>query len=747
MYLHTFAHFFAAPPCAFRSSQDLSLPGLLWLPLSSRAPSLRTSLLRGRPSLKDLADPSSSFLPSSAPPSSAPGSAVMATAPVASVKGLAEFEYPVPLFVHNTFIEAHAGRPASLDGFYHERQVFSCPGSRISEPPSSDCEPPLAGPRRSVYRPGQQLVQSAAFGGSAGQLFLSVPLGGGEGAGAGEERKVSGSNGFGRSLGLHMIESSSNFLLAEDFRIVARATPFQDVLTFIFVAAEEPSSRLSKWFHSFARVPSEASAPRLADVPVLCLDQADLWHSAYCAGGCEHSMKTVVSRKRFEQSQSVAALRTEIELQVNSHLSPCVRAQKRLRCFKLQFRFCHLCPKGEKQRRQKASFQQFSGGLLYLWLNRGMTFGVKDKRAFFGSIRQFAAPLYAQQEACLSSDRERDHDGFLLWLRMRRVSCTLYRAFQGNSLVLQLILRSERLGGAACTPKCFITGCGTASLASDRFPLLRSIRSWTPLVASGEADPQIARRKGERASDKRTHRRTGARVRVAVETLFVFMPWSCALRNTPHLAARSLRFERSPWRRKAFEAPAMPRSANGEALVYPLPLVVRNTFIDCPQDRPASFDEFFFERKDVIGFPGLSDEELGQLASQQKALNQTLAGEDKKEAQLEDNVADSFSGLRDKLRDKLAVQNQILFHSLDGQFHKMDDFEEEVDSALKAQNQTIADGLKGQQSAASTFEAQVSSEIKAQDDLIETGSSSAPVYRAVGLASQYEIETGKEQRD
>eukprot|EP00442_Polarella_glacialis_P058856 CAMPEP_0115112704 /NCGR_PEP_ID=MMETSP0227-20121206/40850_1 /TAXON_ID=89957 /ORGANISM="Polarella glacialis, Strain CCMP 1383" /LENGTH=360 /DNA_ID=CAMNT_0002512425 /DNA_START=71 /DNA_END=1153 /DNA_ORIENTATION=- len=39
------------------------------------------------------------------------------------------------------------------------------------------------------------------------------------------------------------------------------------------------------------------------------------------------------------------------------------------------------------------------------------------------------------------------------------------------------------------------------------------------------------------------------------------------------------------------------RGANGEALVYPLPLVVRNTFIDCPQDRPASFDEFFFERK------------------------------------------------------------------------------------------------------------------------------------------------------
>ncbi|CAE8672864.1 unnamed protein product [Polarella glacialis] len=281
----------------------------------------------------------------------------MATAPVASVKGLAEFEYPVPLFVHNTFIEAHAGRPASLDGFYHERQVFSCPGSRISEPPSSDCEPPLAGPRRSVYRPGQQLVQSAAFGGSAGQLFLSVPLGGGEGAGAGEERKElsAGSPAIGSRLGgappSPELDARSECSTADT--LVSGSNGFGQVPT--SYSQKEPSSRLSKWFHSFARVPSEASAPRLADVPVLCLDQAlsASW-PAEAAEECDVSLG------------AVGHSRGECKPCAFFHTKGCDSGK--------DCEFCHLCPKGEKQRRQK------------------------DKRAFFGSIRQFAAPLYAQQE-------------------------------------------------------------------------------------------------------------------------------------------------------------------------------------------------------------------------------------------------------------------------------------------------------------------------------------------------------------
>eukprot|EP00913_Durusdinium_trenchii_P020129 g18917.t1 len=41
---------------------------------------------------------------------------------MAEPPGVEDIQYPVPLFVHNTFIEAQTGRPASLEGFFHERQ-------------------------------------------------------------------------------------------------------------------------------------------------------------------------------------------------------------------------------------------------------------------------------------------------------------------------------------------------------------------------------------------------------------------------------------------------------------------------------------------------------------------------------------------------------------------------------------------------------------------------------------------------
>lgn len=46
--------------------------------------------------------------------------------------GLPDFEYPVPLFVRNGFIETGVGRPISLDGFFEERRVHSCP---VESPP------------------------------------------------------------------------------------------------------------------------------------------------------------------------------------------------------------------------------------------------------------------------------------------------------------------------------------------------------------------------------------------------------------------------------------------------------------------------------------------------------------------------------------------------------------------------------------------------------------------------------------
>lgn len=49
----------------------------------------------------------------------------------AAVVGLPEMDYPSLFSVKNTFVHADIGRPLSLDGFYTERMVHSCPASGI----------------------------------------------------------------------------------------------------------------------------------------------------------------------------------------------------------------------------------------------------------------------------------------------------------------------------------------------------------------------------------------------------------------------------------------------------------------------------------------------------------------------------------------------------------------------------------------------------------------------------------------
>merc|ERR1719263_1497448 len=43
--------------------------------------------------------------------------------------GLPNYEYPVPFVVRNTFIEAQVGRDLSLDEFFKERRIHSCPAA------------------------------------------------------------------------------------------------------------------------------------------------------------------------------------------------------------------------------------------------------------------------------------------------------------------------------------------------------------------------------------------------------------------------------------------------------------------------------------------------------------------------------------------------------------------------------------------------------------------------------------------
>lgn len=72
------------------------------------------------------------------------------------------YEYPVPLFITNTFLETRPDRPASLEGFYHDREAQSCPTSGITH--DSNDEPARVtlasrGPR--PYFPGEMLARSA----------------------------------------------------------------------------------------------------------------------------------------------------------------------------------------------------------------------------------------------------------------------------------------------------------------------------------------------------------------------------------------------------------------------------------------------------------------------------------------------------------------------------------------------------------------------------------------------------------
>jgi len=65
--------------------------------------------------------------------------------PPPEVERLPDIEYPVPVIVKNTFIDADLGRPPSVDGFYTERQVHSCPTSTadLSWSYEEGCQPPI----------------------------------------------------------------------------------------------------------------------------------------------------------------------------------------------------------------------------------------------------------------------------------------------------------------------------------------------------------------------------------------------------------------------------------------------------------------------------------------------------------------------------------------------------------------------------------------------------------------------------
>jgi hypothetical protein len=82
--------------------------------------------------------------------------------------GLPDYEYPVPFYIRNTFIEAGIGRPLSLDEFFEERRVHSCP---VASPPglsSDEVATPVSSGLEAHQAPGMvESVWAAAVAASA----------------------------------------------------------------------------------------------------------------------------------------------------------------------------------------------------------------------------------------------------------------------------------------------------------------------------------------------------------------------------------------------------------------------------------------------------------------------------------------------------------------------------------------------------------------------------------------------------
>mmetsp|Transcript_21312 Transcript_21312/g.61437 ORF Transcript_21312/g.61437 Transcript_21312/m.61437 type:complete len:204 (+) Transcript_21312:88-699(+) len=96
--------------------------------------------------------------------------------------------YPAPLFVKNTFIDVGTARPESLEGFFEERRILSCPTSYVVEEgapeqpgstgASSRSVPSAVVAALSAQMPEQQTAapsSSSAAGASATSATAQVP--------------------------------------------------------------------------------------------------------------------------------------------------------------------------------------------------------------------------------------------------------------------------------------------------------------------------------------------------------------------------------------------------------------------------------------------------------------------------------------------------------------------------------------------------------------------------------------------
>lgn len=250
-----------------------------------------------------------------------------------SVQGLngEPLTYPVPLFVRNTFID-HDIRSPSLDGFFQQRLVASCPTSLVSEPDDSVSAPaPL--PLQRVKTAPSQVIRRGAT-----PDFRST------------------------------VQVADD----DDDSECSTADTAEEGLLRIVVPATRPmmstqlNSAAAPWtgFVTVLRL-QEAVFPPLAALLPNIPSSAGAWPQ-------DNWGPVLGSASRFQVpiQQVSSSLGTEVLPSLGSveHQSgdckPCAFLHSKGCVSGVNCEFCHLCEPGEKKRRQK------------------------EKRAFFSSVRQ-----------------------------------------------------------------------------------------------------------------------------------------------------------------------------------------------------------------------------------------------------------------------------------------------------------------------------------------------------------------------
>jgi len=92
---------------------------------------------------------------------------------------LPEYEYPVPVVIRNTFIDTQVPRPLSLEEFFEERRIHSCP---VDVPGEDNCDeqddetpPPAPQPLRRAITTGAQAFMTTV---AAATGFWAAPANG-----------------------------------------------------------------------------------------------------------------------------------------------------------------------------------------------------------------------------------------------------------------------------------------------------------------------------------------------------------------------------------------------------------------------------------------------------------------------------------------------------------------------------------------------------------------------------------------